>query len=53
MKKQTKKGNIITYCPTYPNAKDAQYYIDKAVDFTLTIITAVGAVTAMFFLFML
>ena len=53
MKKQTNKGNIITYCPTYPNEKDARYYIDKAVDFMLTVITAVGAVTAMFFLFLL
>ncbi len=53
MKNQTQKVKVITYRPAYPNAKDARYYIDRAVDIALTIVTAVGAVTAMFFLFLL
>ncbi len=53
MKKYERKGNIIVFRPAYPNAKDARYYWDKAVDTVLAVVTGVGAVSAMLFLFTL
>ena len=47
MKKQVNRSKkIIPFCP---NAKNKQYYIDKLVDYTLTAVTSIGAVTAMLF----
>ena len=43
----------IIHYPVYPNAADYRYYIDKAVNGILTLATAVGAVTALIFLFTL
>jgi hypothetical protein len=43
---------IIQY-PVYPNAADFRYYLNKAVIGILTLATAIGAVTALIFLFTL
>ncbi len=52
MKKQAKK-NVIPFRPAYPYAKDARYYLDKIVDWTLAGITSVGAIMALAFMFLL
>lgn len=51
MKKQVNRSQKII--PLYPNAKTKQYYIDKLVDYTLTAVTSMGAVTAMLFFVLL
>ena len=51
MKKQVYASQkVIPFCP---NAKDKQYYIDKAIDYALTFVTSVGTVTALLFLALL
>ena len=37
---------VIPFCP---NAKNKQYYVDKATDYALAFATSMGAVTAMLF----
>ena len=37
---------VIPFCP---NAKDRQYYVEKATDYALAFFTSMGAVTAMLF----
>lgn len=39
--------------PAYPNAADHKIYLHKLVDGALTMVTAVGTVTALIFLIML
>ncbi len=47
MKYQVNRSKkIIPFCP---HKKNRQYYIDKLVDYTLTAVTSMGAVTAMLF----
>ena len=47
MKKQVNRSaKIIPFCP---HVKNRQYYIDKIVDYTLTAVTSMAAVTAVLF----
>ncbi len=51
MKRQTLASKkIIPFCP---NQKTRQYYIDKAVDYALAMVTSMGAVTVLLFFVLL
>ena len=43
---KTASRKVIPFCP---NAKNRQYYVDKAIDYALAFFTSMGAVTAMLF----
>ena len=40
-------------CPGYPNAAERSYYINKALDYAISLVGAAGAVSALLFLFVL
>ncbi|MBO5129386.1 MAG: hypothetical protein J6B95_03455 [Oscillospiraceae bacterium] len=44
------KSHLHIYRRPYPNAADPHYYIDKAVDTVLAVVTGLGTVSAMLFL---
>ena len=39
--------------PAYPNAAERRYYINKALDYTISLVGAAGAVSALLLLFVL
>ena len=41
---------VCTYRLTYPNAADPRYFARKIVDGILSVVTALGALTILFFL---
>ncbi len=40
-------------CPTYPNAADTKYFVDRLIDYALTFATAAGIVSVVFFLMLI
>ena len=56
MKRQYKHSHLILYKPQqppYPNAADSQYFAQKALDILTAIVSGVGFISAMVFLFTL
>ena len=53
-RKKTEEENTMKFlnkCPSsYPNAASYRYYLEKAIDSILTIVSAAGAVCALAFL---
>lgn len=41
---------VYTYRRPYPNAADPRYFVKKIVDGLLSVVTALGALTILFFL---
>lgn len=54
MKRQCKHAHLTLYKPQqppYPNAADSQYFAQKALDILTAIVSGVGFISAMVFLF--
>lgn len=48
--KQRKVIPFPKQCPAYPNAADRKYLIDRLIDYALTLTTATGIVSIIFFM---
>lgn len=49
-KYRNSKSHLRIYRRPYPNAADPSYYIDKAIDAVLAVVTGMGTVSALLFL---
>jgi len=55
-RRNQKQGNVIPFpkrCPAYPNAADRKYLIDRLIDYALTLATATGIVSVIFFMILI
>ena len=50
-----KSGKVIPFnrrkAPVYPNAAEASYYLNKGLDYLLTVASSAGVIAALMFLF--
>jgi len=51
MKKKNK--NSVKYCPSYPNAANPRYFLNKTLDALTAIASGMGFLTVLLFIFLL
>ncbi|MBQ7801566.1 MAG: hypothetical protein IJ375_04510 [Oscillospiraceae bacterium] len=49
-KEAKRRANLHVYRRAYPNAADPSYFVNKAIDTMLAVVTGMGSVTALLFL---